>query len=383
MVVNTDAQSLKASIADKRIQMGVLATHGLGTGGRVELGRIAAEESIREITEMLDGSSMVFVAAGLGGGTGTGSAPVIAQAAREKGILTVGVVSLPFEFEGGRRRRIAEDGLDELEQVVDTMIVIPNQNLFKIADENTSFMEAFKLADDVLYSAVRGITDLIVLPGLVNLDFADIQAVMRETGKAVIATGEAEGGRRAIEAAEKAIANPLLDSPSIWGAKGLLINITGGNDMTLFEVDVAANRVRAEVDDRCFTIFGSAMDETLEERIRVSVVASGIGAKEAASQPMAEIPGVVPDEPPMEPMNEVSGEEEEVNLPLPFIEGIEQEAISAEEGLDQLSHPPPANDSQPPDDQMGEKIDPFLAAVRAGVRAAKGLLGRVSRLFRG
>jgi len=278
IVANSDAQALAHSRAERRIQMGTEVTRGLGAGANPNIGRAAAEESLEEIFSHLRDTNMVFITAGLGGGTGTGAAPVIARAARDYGILTVGVVTKPFQFEGERRMKMAEAGLEELQQYVDTLLVIPNQNLFRIANESTTFAQAFKLADDVLYSGVRGVTDLMVMPGLINLDFADIRSVMSEMGKAMMGTGEAEGENRAVEAAEAAIANPLLDDSSMSGAKGVLINITAGRDITLFEVDDAANRIRKEVDKDASIIFGSTFDETMEGKIRVSVVATGIDA---------------------------------------------------------------------------------------------------------
>ena len=244
VVANTDAQARAQTLADRRIQLGHRVTQGLGAGARPDVGRAAAEEAIDEIMEHLAGSNMVFIAAGMGGGTGSGAAPVIARAARERDILTVGVVTKPFHFEGQHRMRIAENAIDELSQYVDTLIIIPNQNLFRVANEKTTFADAFKMADDVLHMGVRGVTDLMIMPGLINLDFADIRTVMSEMGKAMMGTGEAEGDKRATDAAEKAIANPLLEDSSMKGAKGVLINITGGMDMTLFEVDEAANRIR-------------------------------------------------------------------------------------------------------------------------------------------
>lgn len=278
LVCNTDAQALEGSVAQQKIQLGANVTRGLGAGANPEIGAAAAEESIDEILNYLDGSNMVFVTAGMGGGTGTGAAPVIAQAAREQGILTVGVVTKPFHFEGTHRMKLAESGIEEMQKYVDTLIIIPNQNLFRIANEKTTFSDAFRLADEVLQSGVRGVTDLMVMPGLINLDFADIRTVMAEMGKAMMGNGEAEGERRAIEAAEAAIANPLLDDISMKGARGVLINITGGMDMTLFEVDEAANRIRDEVDSEANIIFGSTFDESMEGRMRVSVVATGIEA---------------------------------------------------------------------------------------------------------
>ncbi|MGQ9365417.1 cell division protein FtsZ [Azospirillum sp. ST 5-10] len=283
VVGNTDAQALKGSLAEKRIQLGNTVTRGLGAGSKPDVGRAAAEEQIEEIAQHLEGANMVFITAGMGGGTGTGAAPVIARCARERGLLTVGVVTKPFHFEGAHRMRLAEQGIAELQQYVDTLIIIPNQNLFRIANEKTTFADAFKMADDVLHSGVRGVTDLMVMPGLINLDFADIRSVMTEMGKAMMGTGEAMGERRAIEAAEAAISNPLLDDVSMKGARGVLINITGGYDMTLFEVDEAANRIRDEVDPDANIIFGSTFDSSMEGTMRVSVVATGIDAAAMAS----------------------------------------------------------------------------------------------------
>jgi len=285
IVANTDSQALGQSLADRRVQLGITVTQGLGAGARPEVGRQAAEEALPEILQLLDGANMVFVTAGMGGGTGTGAAPVIAAAAREQGILTIGVVTKPFHFEGRRRMQSAEQGITELEKVVDTLIVIPNQNLFKIANEKTTFADAFKMADDVLHMGVRGVTDLMVMPGLINLDFADIRTVMGEMGKAMMGTGEAEGPDRSRVAAESAISNPLLEDHSMKGAKGVLINITGGLDMTLHEVDEAANRIREEVDAEANIIFGSTFDATMQGRMRVSVVSTGISAM-ASQQPV-------------------------------------------------------------------------------------------------
>ncbi len=278
VVCNTDAQAMQHSNAHRKIQLGIGVTRGLGAGSRPDVGRAAAEEALDEILEAMQGSNMVFITAGMGGGTGTGAAPVIARIARETGILTIGVVTKPFHFEGSHRMRLAETGIEELQKFVDTLIIIPNQNLFRVANERTTFADAFKMADDVLHSGVRGVTDLMVMPGLINLDFADIRTVMSEMGKAMMGTGEAEGDRRSIDAAEAAISNPLLEDVSMKGAKGVLINITGGPDMTLFEVDEAANRIREEVDPDANIIFGSTFDETLEGKMRISVVATGIDA---------------------------------------------------------------------------------------------------------
>ena len=278
VVANTDAQALAASQADRRIQMGSKLTEGLGAGSNPEVGRQAAEESMAEIVDMLQGSHMAFVTAGMGGGTGTGAAPVIARAARELDVLTVGVVTKPFDFEGTRRMRSANEGINELAKEVDTLIIIPNQNLFRIANAQTTFAEAFAMADEVLHSGVSGITDLMIKPGLINLDFADVKTIMDEMGKAMMGTGEAEGDNRAIEAAEAAIANPLLDDVSMSGANGLLINISGGEDLTLYEVDEAANRIKDEVDENANIIIGSTFDDNLKGMVRVSVVATGIEA---------------------------------------------------------------------------------------------------------
>jgi cell division protein FtsZ len=276
IVANTDAQALNASEADRRIQLGLKITQGLGAGSRPEIGRAAAEETLEEIEKALEGAHMCFIAAGMGGGTGTGAAPVIAKLARDRGILTVGVVTKPFAFEGARRGRSADAGIDELQQHVDTLIVIPNQNLFRLANSDTTFKEAFEMADEVLQQGVRGITDLMVMPGLINLDFADVRSVMGEMGKAMMGTGEASGENRAIEAAEKAISNPLLDGVSMKGAKGVIISITGGEDMKLMEVDEAASHIKELVDPDANIIWGSAFNNGLEGKIRVSVVATGI-----------------------------------------------------------------------------------------------------------
>src|ERR1700753_4228607 len=279
VVANTDAQALAQSKAERKIQIGAMTTEGLGAGAQPDVGRAGAEESLDEILEQLGGSHMVFITAGMVGGTGTGAAPVIARAVREQGILTVGVVTKPFAFEGDRRMRMAEKGITELQQYVHTLIVIPNQNLFRVANDRTTLAQAFSMADDVLHAGVRGVTDLIVMPGLINLDFADIKAVITEMGKAMMGTGEAEGEDRAQRAAEMALSNTLLDAVTMKGAKGVLINITGGPDLMLFEVEQAANRIRAEVDPDANIIFGNTILEEMEGRIRVSVVATGIDAE--------------------------------------------------------------------------------------------------------
>jgi cell division protein FtsZ len=284
VVANTDAQQLMHSKADRRVQLGPHLTQGLGAGAKPDVGRAAAEEAADELYRHLDGTHMVFITAGMGGGTGTGAAPVIARMAKERGILTVGVVTRPFGFEGSRRARAAEDGILELQQYVDTLIVIPNQNLFHMANERTTWKEAFKMADQVLYMGVRGVTDLMMVHGQINLDFNDIKTVMAEMGKAMMGTGEAEGEDRAKRAAEAAINNPLLEETSMSGARGLLINITGGDDLTLFEVDQAVSTVREQVDDEANVLFGSATDPSLEGRIRVSVVATGIDGPQTQEQ---------------------------------------------------------------------------------------------------
>ena len=276
IVANTDAQALTSSRAERIIQMGLQVTEGLGAGSKPEVGKAAAEEALEEIRDHLAGAHMVFVTAGMGGGTGTGAAPVIARAARELGILTVGVVTKPFHFEGGRRMRVAENGITDLQKAVDTLIIIPNQNLFRVANEKTTFADAFSMADQVLYSGVACITDLMVKEGLINLDFADVRSIMSEMGKAMMGTGEAAGDKRAVQAAEAAIANPLLDETSMRGARGLLISITGGNDLTLYEVDEAASRIRQEVDEEANIILGATFDSALDGVVRVSVVATGI-----------------------------------------------------------------------------------------------------------
>jgi cell division protein FtsZ len=314
LVANTDAQALNHSPAERRIQLGLRITQGLGAGSRPEIGRAAAEETMEQVEKALEGAHMCFIAAGMGGGTGTGAAPVIAKAARERGILTVGVVTKPFSFEGARRMRAAEAGIEELQKHVDTLIVIPNQNLFLIANPNTTFKDAFKMADEVLQQGVRGITDLMVMPGLINLDFADVRSVMGEMGKAMMGTGEASGDNRAIEAAEKAIANPLLDGVSMKGAKGVIVSITGGEDMRLMEVDEAANHIRELVDPDANIIWGSAFNNDLEGKIRVSVVATGIEAEvgtaaepakvfsfPAATKPRSEAPAPAPTVAPVTP----------------------------------------------------------------------------------
>jgi len=292
VVANTDAQQLMHSKADRRVQLGPHLTQGLGAGAKPDVGRAAAEEAADELYRHLDGTHMVFITAGMGGGTGTGAAPVIARMAKERGILTVGVVTRPFGFEGVRRARAAEEGILDLQQYVDTLIVIPNQNLFHMANERTTWKEAFKMADQVLYMGVRGVTDLMMVHGQINLDFNDIKTVMAEMGKAMMGTGEAEGEDRARRAAEAAINNPLLEETSMAGARGLLINITGGEDLTLFEVDQAVSTVREQLDEEANVLFGSATDPALEGRIRVSVVATGIDGPQFQEQPRPKLVAV-------------------------------------------------------------------------------------------
>ena len=286
IVSNTDAQSIANSMTEVRVQLGANVTQGLGSGAKPEVGKAAADESIDQVLEHIEGTHMLFVTAGMGGGTGTGAAPVIAQAAKDKGILTVGVVTKPFHFEGKHRMRVAERGIIELESVVDTLIVIPNQNLFKVANAQTTFADAFKMADKVLYSGVRGVTDLMVMPGLINLDFADVRSVMMEMGKAMMGTGEAEGDNRALDAAAAAIQNPLLDDVSLTGARGVLVNITGGPDLTLFEVDEIVDHIRQQSDDEVNLIFGATTDEEMTNNIRVSIVATGIGVSKEERDPV-------------------------------------------------------------------------------------------------
>ncbi len=363
VVANTDAQALQQSNAEARVQLGVKVTEGLGAGAKASIGAAAAEESIEQIVDHLAGAHMCFITAGMGGGTGTGAAPIIAQAARELGVLTVGVVTKPFQFEGGKRMKQAEDGVEALQKVVDTLIIIPNQNLFRLANEKTTFTDAFSMADDVLYQGVKGVTDLMVRPGLINLDFADVRAVMDEMGKAMMGTGEADGEDRAIQAAEKAIANPLLDEISLRGAKGVLINITGGTDLTLFELDEAANRIREEVDADANIIVGSTLDEAMGGQMRVSVVATGIDAsgvqhdipvpRRSLAEPLKQVQA--PAEEPIE--EQVTARVEEHQEPA--YEEVQPQVAEAEEpslfeGFDQRADavveddvPPPAYQPEP------------------------------------
>ena len=327
IVANTDAQALNTSPAERRLQLGLKITQGLGAGSRPEIGRAAAEETIEAVEKALEGAHMCFIAAGMGGGTGTGAAPVIAKAARDRGILTVGVVTKPFSFEGSRRMKAADAGIAELQKHVDTLIVIPNQNLFLIANPSTTFKEAFQMADEVLQQGVRGITDLMVMPGLINLDFADVRSVMGEMGKAMMGTGEASGDNRAIDAAEKAIANPLLDGVSMKGAKGVIVSIVGGEDMRLMEVDEAASHIKNLVDPDANIIWGSAFNNDLDGRIRVSVVATGIEADTA----VAPEPARVFSFPTSRKNEEIIRTPEPVIAPAPITETLETEIATLDE----------------------------------------------------
>ncbi|SJZ63574.1 cell division protein FtsZ [Consotaella salsifontis] len=371
VIANTDAQALRSSRAERIIQMGVAVTEGLGAGSQPEVGRAAAEESIDEICDHLLGSHMCFVTAGMGGGTGTGAAPVVARAAREKGILTVGVVTKPFHFEGQRRMRIADQGIDELQKNVDTLIVIPNQNLFRIANDKTTFADAFGMADQVLYSGVACITDLMVKEGLINLDFADVRSVMREMGKAMMGTGEASGDGRALAAAEAAIANPLLDETSMKGAQGLLISITGGRDLTLFEVDEAATRIREEVDQDANIILGATFDENLEGIIRVSVVATGIdkAANEIFDRPV-EIRGHVKATPAAQRAPQAAGQAPAAPQPAPQAQPQPMPAVAAEPAPAARVERQPVHE-QPMAHDMPEVEDDFTAALEAEMAEIK------------
>ena len=390
LVANTDAQALGLSDAPNRIRLGANLTNGLGAGAEPDIGRAAAEEALDEVMVEVEGCHMLFITAGMGGGTGTGAAPVIARAAREHGVLTVGVVTKPFNFEGTRRMRAAENGIEELAKFVDTLIVIPNQNLFQVADPRTTLAEAFQMADEVLQSGVRGVTDLMIKPGLVNLDFADIRSVMREMGKAMMGTGEAEGETRAMDAAEAAIDNPLLDDTSMRGAQAVLINITGGFDMGLLEVDEAANRIRREVDDNANIVFGSTLDESMNNKMRVSVVATGIDTEfkrvtdpiasnietgplpaeeDMAETAMLEDPAGVPEEPAREVAAVGTGEEE---VPAEAATGAAEEPEEkAEEGEEAPEVEPAAaqtDDPKPVPARTAAYGRPFLPEGAAAPR---------------
>jgi len=387
VVANTDAQALNNSVAETRIQLGPDITQGLGAGSRPEVGRAAAEETLEEIERALEGVHMCFIAAGMGGGTGTGAAPIIARAARDKGVLTVGVVTKPFLFEGTRRMRAAEAGIEELQQHVDTLIVIPNQNLFLVAKAETTFKEAFQLADEVLQQGVRSITDLMVMPGLINLDFADVRSVMAEMGKAMMGTGEGEGENRALEAAERAIANPLLDGVSMQGAKGVIISIIGGEDMKLLEVDEAANHIRELVDPDANIIWGSAFNPELQGKIRVSVVATGIEQTAEQAQEAARplnfgksrgpvLPTAVQPATEAEPLFDRKVEQPvELSVPEPFEPEAAEEPEPLDLTVDEVAEEPAAADeaevdAEAVDDEYDEESESSSAyASLSGLHA--------------
>ncbi len=370
VVANTDAQALQQARAPVKIQMGIKATEGLGAGAKATVGAAAAEESIEQIVDQLAGAHMCFITAGMGGGTGTGAAPIIAQAARELGVLTVGVVTKPFQFEGSKRMRQADEGVEALQKVVDTLIIIPNQNLFRLANENTTFTDAFSLADDVLYQGVKGVTDLMVRPGLINLDFADVRAVMDEMGKAMMGTGEASGENRAIQAADKAVSNPLLDEISLRGAKGVLINITGGADLTLFELDEAANRIREEVDPDANIIVGSTLDTTLDGVMRVSVVATGIDAHQSNQASALPSRRSTIEVVPSEVDDEISGLEQQVALEFPLEQEHTAATLQSEHVFDEI--PAPAYQPQ------GEELDTLVVEEPAPLVATQNVRGTPS-----
>lgn len=374
VVANTDAQAVGLAKAEKKIQLGVKTTQGLGAGSIPDIGQAAAEESIDEILEHVGNAHMLFVTAGMGGGTGTGAAPVIAKAAKERDILTVGVVTKPFHFEGARRMRIASAGIEELQKHVDTLLIIPNQNLFSIANERTTFHEAFAMADQVLHSGVRGITDLMVMPGLINLDFADVRTVMSEMGKAMMGTGEAEGEKRAIQAAEAAISNPLLDEVSMKGAKGVLINITGSMDMTLFEVDEAANRIRAEVDPEANIIVGSTFNQDLEGCVRVSVVATGIDIEENENKPYVKVNTGAVAKPWREPLVVKSAAAATTAAPVAAPARAEQRTpVAAKQVPTQSAAPASVSATANPVGDVHERIRRMLTEGSAGGAPASGL----------
>ena len=376
VVANTDAQSLANSSAQMRVQLGANITQGLGAGARPEIGRAAADESLDQILEHIDGTHMLFVTAGMGGGTGTGAAPVIAKAARERGILTVGCVTKPFQFEGKNRMRLAEEGISELQKSVDTLIVIPNQNLFRVANAQTTFSDAFKMADKVLYSGVRGVTDLMVMPGVINLDFADVRSVMMEMGKAMMGTGDAEGDNRALEAAAAAIANPLLDDVSLAGARGVLVNVTGGPDLTLFEVDEIVDHIRQQSDEEVNLIFGASQDDSMHNNIRVSVVATGIDCEKRVDPVENVISDIKSNEEPIKTTNNKTTNKLEIEESNTFFnkeEGLEIEITdnSAEQEILEKEIKVKEESFIPPEPEVFEKeiinnteikIDPFTEA---------------------
>ena len=378
VVANTDAQALQQSQAEHRVQLGVKVTEGLGAGAKAAVGAAAAEENIEQIVDHLAGAHMCFVTAGMGGGTGTGAAPIIAHAARELGVLTVGVVTKPFQFEGAKRMRQAEEGVEALQKMVDTLIIIPNQNLFRLANEKTTFTDAFSMADDVLYQGVKGVTDLMVRPGLINLDFADVRAVMDEMGKAMMGTGEDSGEDRAIQAAEKAIANPLLDEISLKGARGVLINITGGHDLTLFELDEAANRIREEVDPDANIIVGSTLDTSMEGMMRVSVVATGIDASIAEHDiPVPRRSLAEPLKPAVDVAEDVPAQEDvaartESEPSLFETNDLDAQRAAAEEQMEDIFEPAPENFVAPQaDDDVAPAYQPRQEAFDPSAHRAE------------
>ncbi|MEM7730620.1 MAG: cell division protein FtsZ [Pseudomonadota bacterium] len=385
VVANTDAQALALSKAERRVQMGSGITQGLGAGMRPEVGEQSAEESLDAILEHLDGAHMLFVAAGMGGGTGTGAAPVIARAARDRGILTVGIVTKPFMFEGSRRMKLAEQGIENLYSSVDTMITIPNQNLFRVATERTTMADAFQLADEVLYSGVRGVTDLMVVPGQINLDFNDVRTVMDEMGKAMMGTGEATGDQRAAEAAQKAINNPLLDDVSLKGAKGVLINITGGEDLTLFEVEEAAEMIRGQVDEDANIIVGSALDAALDGVVRVSVVATGVDAAARSDTPGRFAEPAKPNKATTQAVNSGAASTPVVELGVHEKAEAEARAAYAEYGFEDevepvaVNAPPaPTSRSYPPRVQGGVAQPVSAQPVSAKPVSAEPVIARVA-----
>jgi len=363
IAANTDAQALAQSRAKLKIQLGVEVTEGLGAGSHPDVGRAAAEEAIDQIEDALTGCHMVFITAGMGGGTGTGAAPVIAKAAKARGILTIGVVTKPFEFEGNRRMKLAEDGIYELQPFVDTLVVVPNQNLFRVANKQTTFAEAFSMADDVLCSGVSGITDLMMQPGLINLDFADIKTIMQNMGTAMLGTGEASGDARALNSAETAISNPLLEEMSLASAKGVIINITGGPDLTLFEVDEAANHIRKEVDENANIIVGSAFRDDLEGKMRVSIVATGVTfLKKSQTKPA---------------FDAIDGDEESTNLHFEVgVKGVDVTEIPTKPSVEMAQEPHPEEETAAPEEEMASEhqtepvgiVDDFVMPEAADVK---------------
>ncbi len=384
VVANTDAQALLQNAAQRRVQMGTALTQGLGAGSQPQIGAAAAEEALQEIVDHLAGSHMAFITAGMGGGTGTGAAPVIARAAKEQGILTVGVVTKPFHFEGARRQQTAERGIEELARYVDTLIVIPNQNLFRVANEKTTFAAAFAMADQVLYSGVASITELMTKEGLINLDFADVRAIMSEMGKAMMGTGEASGERRAIEAAEAAISNPLLDDVSMRGARGLLISICGGPDLTLYEVDEAATRIREEVDPEANIILGATFDDALEGTMRVSVVATGLAAEVKAERPSEEreeasgnVFGYTGQQPQMAKIMKTAPMVNRVPIPTPTPIQHEEEQVEYYEEVAEQTAPAPVATRAAPQQRI-PSIDQFPALAQKQVAAQQGRIESIA-----